>query len=59
MKIFGRKEKVVENESGFSDVYSVVFKDCVIKLVNVLLLLLFLLIKSLFFYGFEEIEILS
>ena len=56
MKTFGRKEKVVENESGSSDVYSVVFKDCATKPVNVLPSLSSSSTKSSPFYGSEEIE---
>ena len=56
MKTFGRKGKVVENESGSSDVYSVVFKDCASQQLNLLPSLSSSSTKSSPFYGSEEIE---
>ena len=56
MKTFGRKGKVVENESGSSDVYSVVFKDSARQQLNLLPPLSSSLTKSSPFYGFEETE---
>lgn len=56
MKTFGRKEKVEENESVSSDVYSVVFKDCASKQLNLLPSLSSSSTKSSPFYGSEEIE---
>lgn len=56
MKTFGRKGKVVENESGSSDVYSVVFKDCASQQLNLLPPLSSSLTRSSLFYGSEETE---
>ena len=56
MKTFGRKEKVVENESTSSDVYSVVFKGCASQQLNLLSPSSSLSTKSSPFYGSEETE---
>jgi len=56
MKTFGRTEKVVENESASNDLYSVVFKGCASRQLNLLPPLSSSATKSSPFYGSEDTE---